>query len=82
MSFQEKLTSVASDPHAMDLIEKTASKATYGASVGTVYLGYTSDEWGVIGIISGMLIGAATFSFNVWFRMKYMRPKNDEQNKP
>jgi hypothetical protein len=79
VSLHDKLNQVATDPHSIEIIEKTAAKVSYGASAGTVYVGFTADEWGIIGIITGIVLGVATFSFNCWFRMKYMRPNNDEK---
>lgn len=76
MSTQEKLSNLASDPHAIELVEKFATKASYTASAGTMFMGFTAEEWGIIGVITGIVLGAATFSFNAWFRMKYMRPKD------
>lgn len=76
MSLKDKLGEVATDPHAVEIIEKTAAKISYGASAGTVFLGFTAEEWGIIGVITGIALGSATFIFNCWFRMKYMRPKD------
>ena len=67
MSLHDKLHDLAADPHTAELIEKAATKTTYGASAGITFLGFTADEWGVIGIITGIVLGAATFSFNAWF---------------
>lgn len=78
MSVQEKISSAVSDPSTVEIIEKSATKLSYGASAGTMFLGLTADEWGVIGIITGIVLGVATFSFNCWFRMKYQRPNNNE----
>ncbi len=79
MSLREKLQEVAVDPHTAELIEKVATKASYGASAGTMYFGFTADEWGIIGIMTGIALGVATFTFNAWFRMKYMRPKTQDK---
>lgn len=78
MSIHEKVHDTLNAPGALEIVEKTATKITYGASVGTVYFGFTVDEWGVIGIITGIVLGAATFGFNVWFRMKYQRPRGED----
>jgi len=74
----ERLQQSLTDPNHIEFIEKTATKAAYAASAGNVFLGFTADEWGVIGIVSGIVLGVLTFGFNVWFRMKYQRPNNDE----
>lgn len=61
--------------HSADMITSVVSKATYSAAGATTFLGFTVEEWGTIGVIAGIVIGAATFAFNVWFNMKYRRPK-------
>lgn len=78
MKVQDKLNGLVTDPSSIEAVEKLAAKASYGASAGTVFFGFTTDEWGVIGIITGIVLGVATFSFNAWFRMKYMRPKDQD----
>lgn len=65
---------VASDS-TIEAVERVATKGAYAASGMTVYSGLTINEWGVI---VGMLLGAATFGFNAWFKMKYGRGKKDE----
>jgi len=46
-------------------MEKSASAATYAASVSAVLFGLTANE---IGIYGGLAIAALTFLVNVWFR--------------
>ena len=70
MSLEEKLHQIPLDQHAIEIIEKTASKVAYTASAGTVFCGFTVNEWG---IVAGIILGVATFTFNVWFKMKYQR---------
>ena len=42
--------------------------ATYTASGGTVYLGYTIEAWGFTAILVGIFFTIATFVINVWFQ--------------
>ena len=47
--------------------EKISTAATYGGSGVAVIFGLTPGEWQVIGIIGGLLIGAAGLVFKVYF---------------
>lgn len=56
--------------HNMDQLATTVS---YTASGVAVFLGLTVDEWGIIAAIIGIIGVVATFLFNAWFKMKYLR---------
>lgn len=59
------------------VVEGVATKASYAASGVTIVSGLTVNEWGVV---VGMILGFATFGFNVWFKMKYGRgDRKDEE---
>jgi hypothetical protein len=63
-------------PHqlkSIDHLEQAATAASYSASGAAVFLGLTVDEWGIVGVLVGIVLGAATFAFNVWFKMKHIR---------
>jgi hypothetical protein len=66
----DKINGIPLDQGAIEIIEKTATKVIYGASAGTVYCGFTINEWG---IVVGIVLGVSTFVFNIWFKMKYQR---------
>lgn len=57
----------------MEQLEQTATTGAYGASGVSVFMGFTVDEWGVIGVVVGIVLAVATFAFNVWFKMRYHR---------
>lgn len=80
MSIEEKLHGLASNQGVVELVEKTATKISYGAGASSVFLGFTVEEWGVIGIVGGLIFSAATFGFNVWFKLRYMSNKRNETN--
>ena len=52
-------------------VEQIATSASYSASGAAVFFGLTVDEWGIIGVLVGIALGVATFTFNIWFKMKY-----------
>lgn len=60
---------------AVETIEKAATKTAYAASGMTIVSGLTVNEWGVV---VGMVLGVATFAFNVWFKMTYGRDNNEK----
>lgn len=57
------------------MIEQSITGVSYGASVSSVFLGLTVDEWGIAAAVLGILGVIATFAFNAWFKMKYHRGK-------
>lgn len=59
----------------IDQVERAATKTAYAASGLTVVSGLTVNEWGVV---VGMILGFATFGFNVWFKLKYGRGNKDD----
>lgn len=67
-----KLQLAANDDITADAIERVATKSVYAASGVSIVSGLTVNEWGVI---VGMILGVATFAFNIWFKMKYQRNK-------
>lgn len=52
-----------------------ASPITYGASLVTVISGLTVNEWGVI---AGIILGAATFGVNWWYKHKTWKHLRDK----
>ena len=54
-------------------IEQVGTSVAYTASGGTVFLGLTVEEFGILGVIVGIVLGVSTFAFNVWFKFKYQR---------
>jgi hypothetical protein len=67
-----RLQASLEDQQIIESVEGVATKGAYAASGVTIYSGLTVNEWGVV---VGMVLGAATFGFNVWFKMKYGRGK-------
>lgn len=65
---REDLKIIVDNSH--EVIEKATSIVTYSASGATVFGGITLNEWLGIG---GFVIAAASFAFNIWFKMKYKR---------
>lgn len=53
--------------HTTDHLMDSATPITYAASVVTVISGLTINEWGVI---TGIIIGTATFAVNWWYKHK------------
>ena len=51
-------------------MERAATPIAYVASGATVLLGLTVEEWGVVGIIVGIVLGLATFSVNWYYQHK------------
>ena len=49
------------------------STASYAASGGTVWLGLNSSEWGIVGVVVGIVIALATFAVNYWFQKKRLK---------
>ena len=71
---KEQVTHPAVTP-TIEMIEKGAAGLSYTVSGTTVIMGFNAEEWGIIGIIVGIILGVATFGFNAWFRWKYLRPE-------
>ena len=46
------------------------SLASYTTASGTVFLGMTSDTWGIIGVVVGITIAVLTYSTNLYFKLK------------
>lgn len=67
-----KLSSIMKEDSLTDAVEKVVTKTAYVASGVTVFSGLTVNEWGVI---VGATIAIITAGFNIWFKMKYLRPK-------
>lgn len=62
------------------MIEKLSTAATYGGSGTAIMFGLTPGEWQVLGVIGGLLIGAAGFAFNAW--LGWRRDQRDERARP
>ena len=52
-------------------VDEIATAASYSASGVAVFMGLTVDEWGVLGVVVGIVLGLVTFAFNIWFKLKY-----------
>lgn len=46
--------------------EKVSAAVGYSGSGTAVVFGLSPGEWQVLGVIGGLLIGAAGFAFNAW----------------
>ncbi|WP_022960286.1 phage holin [Spongiibacter tropicus] len=55
--------------------DKASTVGSYAASAVTTLAGLTINEWVAIG---GLLIGAATFAVNVWFRHEQLKIQRDK----
>jgi len=73
-----KLSGIIKDDTAAEVVEKVATKTAYIASGVTVFSGLTVNEWGVI---VGAAIGIITMVFNIWFKMKYLKPEKRGESK-
>lgn len=51
-------------------MEKPATAASYAASASAIVSGLTANE---IGVYAGIVIGAATFLLNAWFRWQTLK---------
>lgn len=60
-------------PEVVQTITGVASTSTYAASGAAVFLGLNASAWGIVGVVTATILGFATFTFNVWFKMKYQR---------
>ena len=72
------ITSIIKDDTTAEVIEKMATKTAYVASGVTVFSGLTVNEWGVV---VGAAIGVVTLLFNIWFKMRYLRPSKRSESK-
>jgi hypothetical protein len=70
MKLLNKVQEHLSEDGVIDAIESVATKSCYTLSGLTIFSGLTLNDWGVI---AGIFLGFATFTFNVWFKMKYGR---------
>lgn len=73
-----KLATNLKDDSTAEVVEKMATKTAYIASGVTVFSGLTVNEWGVI---VGAAIGIITMIFNIWFKMRYLRPNKRNKHK-
>ena len=73
-----KLATNLKDDSTAEVVEKMATKTAYLASGVTVFSGLTVNEWGVI---VGAAIGIITMLFNIWFKMKYLKPEKRSEHK-
>ena len=55
------------------MIKESAAPITYGAAGGTVFLGMTVEEWGIAGVVIGILITLATFAVTVYFKRQHLK---------
>lgn len=69
-----KAHALVQNDSSIEVIEKAATNGAYLASGATIFSGLTVNEWGVV---VGMILGFATFGFNVWFKMKYGRGSDE-----
>lgn len=73
-----RLAANLKDDSTAEVVEKMATKTAYLASGVTVFSGLTVNEWGVI---VGAAIGIITMVFNIWFKMKYLKPEKRGESK-
>ena len=71
----------SNDDSIAEVVEKMATKTIYAASGVAAVGGFTMDEWGVFFGCVGVIIGIATFAFNAWFKMKYLKPEKRGKSK-
>lgn len=72
-----------------EAVQRAASAVGYGGSGTAVlsgaamevqkYLGMTPGEWQIVGIVGGLLFGAAGFAFNAW--LGWRRDQREESNR-
>ena len=71
----------SNDDSIAEVVEKMATKTIYAASGVAAVGGFTMDEWGVVFGCVGVVIGIATFAFNAWFKMIYLKPEKRGKSK-
>ena len=54
-------------------MKETLSITTYGVAGATVYFGMTIEQWGVIGVVSGIVIGLLNLSATIWFKRQHLK---------
>lgn len=72
------LDSLHLNEHAIELVGKGSTGAAVITNGGFAIAGLTVDEWTIAAAIFGMVLGAATFGFNIWFKMKYQRGNKED----
>jgi hypothetical protein len=55
------------------MIEKSSTAAWVGGSVGATVFGLTPSQWSVVGIIAGIVIGAAGLIANIYFQNRRLQ---------
>lgn len=53
--------------------EKAAPYATYGGGGSALVFGLTANEWSVIGVISGIVIGLLGWVTSVYFKHQHLK---------
>lgn len=64
------------------MIQKASATAGYGGSVSAFVFGLTPGEWQAIGVIGGLLIGAAGFAFNAWLGWRRDQREGGQPREP
>ena len=52
------------------MTQEMTTKAALTAAAGTTFMGLTVDEWGIVGIITGIVFGAITLGINWYYNHK------------
>jgi len=62
-----------------DILQNIANwlnTSTYVAGGGTVLFGLNAAEWGILGVLIGIVTTLGMAGFTIWFKMKYQRENN------
>lgn len=59
--------------------EKLSAVVGYAGSGTAVAFGFTTSEWQAIGVLGGLLFGAAGLAFNAW--LGWRRDQREERRK-
>ena len=55
------------------MIKESAVPITYTVAGGTVFLGMTVEEWGIAGVVIGIVITLSTFAVTVYFKRQHLK---------
>jgi len=54
-------------------IEQAVSPITYMLGGATTIWGFNAEQWGIIGIITGIILGTATFCINWYYKHQALK---------
>lgn len=54
-------------------VEQVATGLTYAASGATTVWGFNAEQWGILGIIVGIVLGIGTFIVNLYYKQKHLK---------